>query len=65
MGFGAPRLGCRHRDDLHDVLWLALIWVALIVVWGSSERWDPVRTGRRVAHALDLRRRTDAFRRTH
>jgi hypothetical protein len=39
----------RHgvRAEIHDVLWLALTWLALIALWGASDHW----------HVGDLRRR--------
>jgi hypothetical protein len=34
------------------VLWLALIWVALIALWGASDDWGLTQTRRRLRQAI-------------
>jgi hypothetical protein len=50
------------RVDLHDVLWLALTWIALIALWGTSDRWHLGDLRRRLAGSLHRPRATGTAR---
>jgi hypothetical protein len=43
-------MGHRARAEIHDVLWLALTWVALIALWGASDHWNVGDIRRRLTH---------------
>jgi hypothetical protein len=58
----APPIAGRIRVDLHDVLWLALMWIALIALWGASDRWHLGDLARRLAGSLHRPRVTGATR---
>jgi hypothetical protein len=51
-GCGAAHARLGHRVDLHDVIWLVVMWVALIALWGSSDRWSLGGVRRRLTDAV-------------
>jgi hypothetical protein len=55
----APLMVVRDRAELHDVIWLVVLSTALILLWGSSDRWSLAGLWRRVGHVLHLDHRAD------
>jgi hypothetical protein len=39
-------------DDLIHMIWLALMWLALIALWGVSEAWDVAALRHQAARVL-------------
>ena len=58
--FGASLLPYQESAELIGVLWMTLTWLALIALWGTSERWH-LATGsrRRLARLIHALRHDD------
>jgi hypothetical protein len=55
--FGAGAIAARQPGELHHVIWLTLMWLGLIALWGASEAWDLALIRRVVARVAQVLRR--------